>query len=571
MNEPRNKNELLDLLDALCNDKLAPDDRRQLELILAENVEARRVYFDYLDMHLQLRRWRKAEGRRADGVELQAQASPFLSSVPDSAVDTAAELPHSSFPSLFPLPSPLSPQFVDRPVFSYMVASVVLCIMLLSAWAYKITNHQIANVPSPLIQSNNNSEFVFVGRITGMVDVKWSDDPRYLPPMAFANVLLGRKYFLDAGLLEITYHSGAKVILEGPCEYTVDSDAGGFLKLGKLTARVEKKVVSGQWLVASDERSETRDWVAKLEPLATSHQPLTIKNSPRSSLPPPLFSIRTPTVVVTDLGTEFGVEVKQDGELDIHVFDGMVEVARLGENHNAAAKTRMAAGEALRFGLARIEPQIIPFRATRITPDSMRSISNARKSRLLKPVGLVATAYHRILDTDGNLLAMQGRLPAFRVTTDGVFGRGENNEGPRSSFDTQTDDRSKTAFVGLLYGRRVRIDRIKVFLGRQFDDGGGWREIPRVFILKNPVDPGDTPPETDPANWRELPPLGESYGRFDAKTGVNPGEVFEFTLLDRPESDVTGYGWAVGGVMGNGEKAFVSVTELRAYGEDTKE
>ena len=40
--------------------------------------------------------------------------------------------------------------------------------------------------------------------------------------------------------MEITYDSGAKVILQGPCTYEVESARGGFLSLGKLTARVEK-------------------------------------------------------------------------------------------------------------------------------------------------------------------------------------------------------------------------------------------------------------------------------------------------------------------------------------------
>ena len=51
---------------------------------------------------------------------------------------------------------------------------------------------------------------------------------------------MGRKYALASGLLEITYDTGAKVILQGPCTYEVESANGGFLSLGKLTARVEK-------------------------------------------------------------------------------------------------------------------------------------------------------------------------------------------------------------------------------------------------------------------------------------------------------------------------------------------
>ena len=41
--------------------------------------------------------------------------------------------------------------------------------------------------------------------------------------------------------MEITYDTGAKVILQGPVTYVVESKDGGFLSLGKLTARVEKR------------------------------------------------------------------------------------------------------------------------------------------------------------------------------------------------------------------------------------------------------------------------------------------------------------------------------------------
>ena len=51
--------------------------------------------------------------------------------------------------------------------------------------------------------------------------------------------------------MEITYNTGAKVILQGPVTYEVDAN-GGYLSLGKLTGKLEKKVVSGQWPVASD-------------------------------------------------------------------------------------------------------------------------------------------------------------------------------------------------------------------------------------------------------------------------------------------------------------------------------
>ena len=78
-----------------------------------------------------------------------------------------------------------------------------------------------------------------VGRITGMVDCKIGD----------SRVSLGQKIDLASGLMEITYDTGAKVILQGPVTYSVEAN-GGYLAVGKLTGKLEKKVASGQWSVA---------------------------------------------------------------------------------------------------------------------------------------------------------------------------------------------------------------------------------------------------------------------------------------------------------------------------------
>jgi hypothetical protein len=135
-------------------------------------------------------------------------------------------------------------------------------------------------------------------------------------------VPLGAKFNVTSGLMEITYDTGAKVILQGPATYEVDSSRGGFLSLGKLTARVEKKAEgggrraegkagSGQWAVGS--KSEIRN-------------PKSESSNPQSLIPNSLFSVRTPTAVVTDLGTEFGVEVDRSGVSRSRVFRGKIEL-----------------------------------------------------------------------------------------------------------------------------------------------------------------------------------------------------------------------------------------------------
>ena len=114
-----------------------------------------------------------------------------------------------------------------------------------------------------------------------------------------------------------------------PCTYEVESASGGYLSLGKLTARVEEGGGQGSEppfssygirgargertanpLLSQQEREPTTSLAPRPSaeergegersihyPLATIH----------------LFTVRTPTAVVTDLGTEFGVEVDRSG------------------------------------------------------------------------------------------------------------------------------------------------------------------------------------------------------------------------------------------------------------------
>ena len=42
-------------------------------------------------------------------------------------------------------------------------------------------------------------------------------------------VSLGDKFALSSGLMEITYDTGARVILQGPVTYEVESASGGYL------------------------------------------------------------------------------------------------------------------------------------------------------------------------------------------------------------------------------------------------------------------------------------------------------------------------------------------------------
>jgi hypothetical protein len=140
----------------------------------------------------------------------------------------------------------------------------------------------------------------------GARDAKWLDGTE--PEKTRLKV--GQKLAIAKGLIEVQYVTGAVVVIEGPAEFTVGTKAqreeetargsasspqpldpkslanSGFLKLGKLVARVEGKK-------ADD------------------------------------FTIDTPSGRVEDQGTEFGVEAHSDGRTKVQVFAGKVTVASM--------------------------------------------------------------------------------------------------------------------------------------------------------------------------------------------------------------------------------------------------
>ncbi len=219
--------ELSELLIALTDGDMNQRQFVHLQNLLSQDADAQTYFRQYMRLCALL----EFERATAEGEQSELRGDGKGSSTFGISGFSGLEspLPNPPFPTLSTTnyPPPATP-FVGSWAFSCMVSAVIMGVAMLGAWAYKITHYQhIAEAPSKSAPSDARPEMVFVGRITGMVDVKWSDDPHYLPPPGFAHVSLGRKYILDSGLLEITYDTGAKVILQGPCTYEVESTAGG--------------------------------------------------------------------------------------------------------------------------------------------------------------------------------------------------------------------------------------------------------------------------------------------------------------------------------------------------------
>ncbi len=336
---PSQQDSLRDLIDAACENDPEPTVLERLESLLLADDDACRYYLDYVSLHgaLILASEKKPT---ADVFELEIQRSEIrksqisnqqIQNLPSSIPSTPSPVILVTSDSLSPLAPAPSPFYVSHPfVFSNLFAILVICLGALGAWFYQVDiPHPMASVDRPATSLNRttnsaaNDPLEFVGRVTGMVDVQWADVQT--STVIGANVPLGRKYALASGLMEIRYDSGAKVILQGPVTYEVDSRKGGYLSVGKLTAKLEKR------REGSEESHEKLSAVSgqQSEKVASNINPKSqitksqISN-PQSLIPNPSFAVRTPTAVVTDLGTEFGVEVSKEGVSHVTVFTGEV-------------------------------------------------------------------------------------------------------------------------------------------------------------------------------------------------------------------------------------------------------
>jgi hypothetical protein len=309
-----NDRSITELLASLCDETISPEEMQRLDRLICSDATVRRLYLEYLDLHARL----SYQFHRLD-----ESALPLASVQGDSAASAAVPLPSIVVQHSPGLPALVSPSVSPYASFaiSYSLAAIIVGIGLLIGWACQVS------ISQPVARNDGRSltppyrpdrQMVFVGRVTGMVDCHWAD--RKTETIPYAHVPLGRKYALASGLMEITYDSGARIILEGPCTYQVESETGGYLKVGKLTAKVDKKQ------------------------LAETGRGKRDKRGPSSAL----FAIRTPTAIVTDFGTEFGVRVDEDGTTESHVFQGNVMLTALDDGKKSVEKIALAANESAR-------------------------------------------------------------------------------------------------------------------------------------------------------------------------------------------------------------------------------
>lgn len=225
---------------ALLDGTLPEPEHAELERLLARSSEARRLWYLQCDIDLALADWSAA--RRVDVIEKPT--------------------PHS------------------RWRWTALAAAAAVLVLASIAALWLSSREPVGNGVALLAQSTN---------------AEWS---RPAPAMNDGAVLAPGALSLKSGAALIEFYNGARVVLEGPCEFEILSAGEARLGSGKLTAHVPPQARG--------------------------------------------FAVRTATMNVIDHGTDFALAMNRDSTGEVHVFGGKVEVASLGQTH------ALTTGEALR-------------------------------------------------------------------------------------------------------------------------------------------------------------------------------------------------------------------------------
>ena len=334
-----------ELFAAAADSTATPEDIAVLDEMLRADADARSEYLRYQRLNALLERYERIDDPPARPTE------EVLREICETVEVEDADSPKAEVA----LPTRRFRASRHKLSISIAVAVAVMVSTLLTMHLMEVSPF-VANKAGKTNEANTKdaADHDFVASLSDWHNDHWLEDTR--PPRHDPRMKAGTRLVLASGLVEITYGTGAVVVLEGPAEFVVggteaqrrkalshedpsrrrkpaDAANSGYLALGSLVARVEGKGAQG-------------------------------------------FTIDTPTARIEDLGTEFGVNVSSNGISNVHVFEGSV---RFNEkrDHEPAVSHVLTAGRSARLAadgkapnFAALPPSLFPKRISALPPRS---------------------------------------------------------------------------------------------------------------------------------------------------------------------------------------------------------
>ncbi len=278
--------ELEKLLSALHDDLADRDDITRIENLLDGDPEACEFYLDYTQMcaavDLELGASQPVEISSSDGVRKAISQSTALFFKGQNTRQILR-------PNWRPLP------------WTAAAAAIVLCAGTLTFFAGKWlpfgSQTAVAAKEVPAIDNG-------VAILMGTVGASFGDSG--LQPEASGGILPLGELQLESGIAEIEFYNGARVILEGPARFEIDSENSGILSEGRMRAKVPSQA-SG-------------------------------------------FHISTAQVEIVDQGAEFALRIGDDGQrTEVHCFEGTLTIYAADSSRDPKSQHHLLAQHALQF------------------------------------------------------------------------------------------------------------------------------------------------------------------------------------------------------------------------------
>tara|TARA_B100000902_G_scaffold39925_1_gene47471 strand:+ start:320 stop:2014 length:1695 start_codon:yes stop_codon:yes gene_type:complete len=295
-NKLHNKfNELEELLSKLFDGIANDEDTKRIEELLSGDPEACEFYIDYSELCAQM--------------EFELGAKTPLD-IDEQSISAQISKSTALFYEGQNTKQILTPSWRPMPLLA--VAAVILVFI---GTLSLIINKRLAISPQP-VEAKNSTQLIENITHEGVAVLMESVGANFVDngvqPSTTNNILYPGEILLESGIVAIEFYSGARVILEGPAIFELTSENSAILREGRIRALVPPQACG--------------------------------------------FSVSTRQIEVVDLGTEFGMNIEEDGHLtEVHCFDGLVDVYENNLSQKGEVLRSLETGEAIRIQSTKIQ------------------------------------------------------------------------------------------------------------------------------------------------------------------------------------------------------------------------
>ena len=274
--------EFVELLLCALDGALNEEQFNSLQKQIVSNGDAQELYYDFLITYAGLSRFGKSH---------TSLSRPDPVSEYDDLLALMAEhertAPAIEIPKEKPKREPVKMLKIEKVPRQVSKFSLYTLIISAAAMLLFVLWLQLAPVLSPIVAT-----------LTDSIDAEWGDTK----DIVIGDVLRQEEMTLLSGLAEITFEKGAKVVLEAPVKIELNDINQMFLHEGKLAARVPPEAYG--------------------------------------------FTVDTPDASIKDIGTSFGVNVREGRASEVFVFKGKIKLVAKDEEKQAGAEQILTQGQA---------------------------------------------------------------------------------------------------------------------------------------------------------------------------------------------------------------------------------